>query len=165
MLDAINSEVHWISADNQTHFDWTIEKDFILDGYPYGYSDERSESGAYTFTDTLSLTILQGVSACVDNARWTSFSVDPTLGLLFTGGSLDSSPSTSSGKKVPVAAIVVPVVLILVIVIVIVLLVSFVPAVRYAVLPYRKRDSKRGNTGQTDRSSGWNQGQKPAQLS
>lgn len=152
--------MHWMSTDNKSRFDWIVEKNFVLDGYPYSYTSNRTYKAEYPFPSTFTLSVFQGVSPCVDNTRWISFAVDPTLALLFTGGSLDDSPTKGSGKKVPVAAIVVPVVLILAAVAVIVLLVVFVPAVRFAVLPYRKRDAKRDKS-QLSTQKGWSEGQKP----
>lgn len=150
--------INWTAADNKTFFSWTVEKDFVLDGYPYSYSEARSNSGAYTFESEFYLSVMQGVAACVDNIHWNTFSVDPTLALLFTA---DPTIPMAPSKRVPTVAIVVPVVLVCVIVAVIILLILFVAPVRYFFLPYRRR-AEVGSTELPTRKSTWNNAEKPS---
>lgn len=157
--DDKTSVIDWVAKDNKTSFSWSVEKDFVLDGYPYGYLDNRTNNGSYVFEQEISLSIMQGVAACVDNLHWKTFSVDPTLALLF---SADPSIPAAPGKKVPVVAIVVPVVLVCAVIIVIILLVVFVTPVRHFFMPYRKREEQRIQTEMSDRQPTWNKAAKPS---
>lgn len=138
-------------------FDWTIQKDFILDGYPYEYPYNRSATEFLDVGIPLTANLLQGVTACVDNVRWNSFAVDPTVTMLFVQ---DPNQPPTSGKKVPIAAIIVPVLAAVLIVVIIIILFITVPSFRLMITPYQKRNMDVKDNEDIGRGT-WSKGQKP----
>lgn len=162
--DATETSVIWRAADGKLQFEWSIEKSFVLDGYPYDYFNNRSVDKEFPFPDEVSLTIIQGVTPCVENVLWQNFTVDPTLTIIFAED--PSQPTSKSGKKVPVAAIVVPIVVIVLIVVIIVVLFMTIPSFRLLITPHHKRTmmakSKKSSSIQDDnRQATWSKAEKP----
>lgn len=153
--------LNWRDLQNKSSFYWEVEKDIVLDGYPYEYNEARSlnMTGLEIPPDFGSIAYIQGATACVGNHRWTQLTIDPTFTSLFAAQPT-SKPASPKSRLNP-AAYAVPIALVVLAIVVIIILMATVPAVRYKLLPFSKRRKPMDKTGAAARPSSWNSGKKP----